>query len=116
MEKINYTKSKFISESHEFNISALKNIYLEGRTNSQNNPCFLGIFEVGKWLHIVEIVRNVDSYINFSYSSVGIYTQSAIRNFLEKSNNVKEISKETFFNELDKITREWKLENVKENI
>lgn len=116
MEKINYTKSQFISESLEFNISNLKNVYLEGRTSSQNNPCFLGIFETGKWLHIVEIVRNVDSYINFSHSSPGIYTQSAVKNFLEKSNHVKEISKESFFSELDKITNDWKLENVKENI
>jgi len=114
MEKINYTKNKFISESHEFNISAFKNVYLEGRTISQNNPCYLGIFETGKWLHIVEIVKDVNSYINFSHSSPTIYTESTIKNFLEKSNHTTEISKEAFFNELEKITHDWKLEYIKE--
>ncbi len=114
MEKINYTKSNYMSESHEFNISNFKNVYLKGCTISQNCPCYLGIFEVGKWLHIVEIIQNVNASINYSRSSTGVYTECDIKHFLEKSNNVIEISKETFFNELETITHDWKLECVKE--
>jgi len=100
LEKISYTKSKFVTETKEIEIEDIKNVYLEGR-NGSNRACYLGIWINSQGLREVTIT---DGNIHFSYSlSFTTGTGIAIKNFMENHNAVKTISKEAFFNKLNNI-------------
>ncbi|WP_097025404.1 hypothetical protein [Clostridium peptidivorans] len=101
MVKISYEKEKFITEELEFCIEDTKNIFLEGRTESNNRLCYLGIWTNKKGLKEVTLS---DNNIYFDYSlTCSVSTEITIKNFLRKHTAIKAISKDMFFSKLDDI-------------
>lgn len=99
METITYSKKKFITEQHEFQIGDSKNVFLEGRSEYDNTARYLGVWVDSKGLK--EVVLE-PSNIRFFYSRYpSESTTITIQKFLEECYEVKEISRASFARELN---------------
>lgn len=99
---INYTKTKFIEEEHNFDIEDTHNCFLRGQREDTNITEYLGIYITRQYLMIIEI-QNQTNVIMEHWKSKSIYTESNIRDFLKRHKAIEKITYNTFKHQLDSI-------------
>lgn len=102
---ITYHKKNIETKENRIKIENTRDCYLCGRTETYNTSTLFGSFINEKGLVIIDIEHDCISYTTSTNTSE--YTESYIKRYLERNNNVQIISKEQFKKEynfiLDKI-------------